>query len=209
MKIAIIGTGNVGITLGKGWAAKGHEVIFGTRDPQSEKIKNLLAEIGKNSCADSPAEAAAAAEIIVIATPWNATEGVIKSLGDLSGKTIVDATNPIGPNFSVATGEANSGAELIAQWANGGRVVKAFNSTGYNNMADPLYDDKSTTMFIAGDNTQAKAQVTQLAEDLGFDVADVGGLSMAGHVESMAFVWIHLALVQGMGREIAFKLMKR
>lgn len=209
MKIAIIGTGNVGVTLGKGWVAKEHTVIFGTRDPESDKIRALLAEMGQNGRADTPAEAAAAAEIVVIATPWNATEAVIKGLGNLAGKVLVDATNPIGPNFSVATGAANSGAELIAQWANSGAVVKAFNSTGYNNMADPLYEGQPATMFIAGDEAQAKAKVTQLAEDLGFDTADVGGLAMARHVESMAFVWIHLALVQGMGREIAFKLMKR
>lgn len=209
MKIAVIGTGNVGVALGKGWADKGHPVVFGTRDPESEKVKNLLAQVGQNSGADTPAEAAAAADVVVLATPWNTTEAVVKGLGDLAGKVIVDATNPIGPNLTVATGEANSGAELVAQAANGGSVVKAFNSTGYNNMANPDYNGQAATMFIAGDDAAAKAKVVQLAEDLGFDVADVGGLAMARHVESMAFVWINLALVQGMGREIAFKLLKR
>jgi len=87
--------------------------------------------------------------------------------------------------------------------------VKAFNTTGANNMADPIYHGEATTMFICGDDVAAKTAVTQLAQELGFDVADVGNLSKARLLEPLALVWISLAMQQGLGRNIAFKLVRR
>jgi hypothetical protein len=209
MKIAVIGTGNVGRALGAGWAKKGHQVIFGSRDPDSEKVQGLLAAVGPNARAAASATACVAAEVIVLATPWDTTRQVVESLGDLAGKIIVDATNPIGPGLQLAVGTTTSGAEQIAGWAKGTRVIKAFNTTGWENMADPIYQGQPVTMFICGDDAAAKATVTRLAEDLGFDVADTGALSTARYLESLAMVWIHLALVQKQGRQIAFKVVKR
>lgn len=209
MKIAIIGAGNVGRALGTNWASKGHEIIFGSRNPHSEKIREVLAAAGSNASAAGIAEAGAAAEVIVLATPWNSAEQVVESLGDLTTKIVVDAINPIGPGFQLAVGGATSGAEQIAGWAKGARVVKAFNTTGWETMADPLYLGQPATMFICGDDAQAKTVVTKLAEDLGFEVADTGPLSTARYVESLAMVWIHLAIVQKQGRQIAFKIVKR
>lgn len=209
MRIAVIGTGNVGSALGKRWAEAGHAVIFGTREPEAEKVKGLLSDIGENACADLPAEAAGAAEAIVLATPWGVTQQVVETLGDLTDKVIIDATNPIAPGLELALGTTTSGAEEIAKWADGAAVVKAFNTTGYNNMLNPDYDGQSATMFIAGDNEAAKEVVTTLSEEIGFDVADVGVLKCARYLEPMAFAWITMAMVQGMGRDIAFKLLKR
>lgn len=209
MKIAVIGTGNVGRALGTNWASKGHNVIFGSRDPHSEKVREILAAAGPNAGAAGLAEAGAAAEVIVLATPWNTNQQVVESLGDVAGKIIVDATNPIGPGFQLAVGTTTSGAEQLADWAQGARVVKAFNTTGWENMADPIYNGEPATMFICGDDAEAKTVVSGLAADLGFDVADTGPLSTARYVEPLAMVWIHLAIVQKQGRQIAFKIIKR
>lgn len=201
MKIAIIGAGNVGGALGTRWAAAGHTILFGTRDPHSEKIQTLLQAAGPNASATTAEAAVATAEVVVLATPWSATQSVVESL-DLAGKIVVDSTNPIAPGFTLAVGHESSAGELVAQWAPTANVVKAFNTTGYNNMLNPTYGGQSTTLFIAGDDAAAKQIVTELAETLGFDVADTGPLAMARYLEP-------LAMVQGHGRDIALKLVRR
>lgn len=209
MKIAIIGTGNVGQALAYGWTNKGHQVTFGSRDPAGEKAQAAVAATGGKAEVKREQAAVQEAEVVVLAVPWNAVEAVINSLGDLTGKILIDATNPIGPGFQLAVGKDNSGAELVQQWAPTARVVKAFNTTGAENMRDPIYDGKPTTMFICGDDVAAKAVAQTLAEALGFAVADTGGLIAARYLEPLAMVWIHLAIVQKQGREIAFMLLQR
>lgn len=209
MKIGIIGTGNVGSALGKGWANKGHQILFGTRQPDSEKVQTLLAEVGEKGTAVSIPDAIQQANIIVLATPWNVLAQVTQSVIHWRGKVVIDATNPIAPGFQLAVGHTTSAAEQLAAHLPGAHVVKAFNTTGAENMLDPLYDGDPITMFICGDDAEAKATVTELAEALGFDVADVGGLETARLLEPMALVWINLAIKQGLGRNIAFKLVHR
>lgn len=209
MKIAVIGTGNVGRALGKSWAKKGHQIIFGSRDPHGEKVRELLAEAGSNASATGMAEAGAGAEVIVLATPWDTALQVVEALGDLAGKIVVDAINPIGPGFQLAVGTTSSGAEQIAGWAKGAWVIKAFNTTGWETMADPIYHGEPATMFLCGDDAEAKSVVVGLAEDLGFETADTGPLATARYLEPLAMVWIHLALVQKQGRQMAFKIVKR
>ncbi|MCA9971648.1 MAG: NAD(P)-binding domain-containing protein [Anaerolineales bacterium] len=207
MKIAILGTGNVGQALGGGWARGGHAVLFGTREPAGEKARAVVEAVGGGATAVAHQTAVDAADVVVVATPWAATEALLTGLRGWAGKVLVDATNPIAPGLQLAVGKETSGGELVAGWAPGARVVKAFNTTGYNNMADPVYAGESTTMFIAGDDAAAKATVAALAEELGFDVADVGGLAAARFLEPLALVWIRLA--RGLGREIALKLVRR
>ncbi len=209
MKIAVIGTGNVGRALGMSWADKGHQVVFGSRDPQSEKVERLLGVAGPNAEAATTGEAMAGAPVVVLAMPWNAVQDVVNLIDDWTGKVLIDCTNPIGPGLQSLFSGATSGAEQVASWAEGARVVKAFNTTGAENMADPIYDGQSTTMFICGDDDEAKAEVSQLAQELGFDVADTGNLTTARLLEPLALVWINLANVQGWGRNVAFKVVKR
>jgi hypothetical protein len=209
MHIAIIGTGNVGQALAYGWTSKGHQVTFGSRNPTGEKAQAAIAATGGKAAVTREQEAVQAAEVVVLATPWEAIETVVKGLGDLAGKVLIDATNPIGPGFQLAAGKDDSGAELVQHLAPNARVVKAFNSTGAENMRDPIYDGEPTTMFICGDDAAAKTIVKSLAEDLGFAVADTGGLMTARYLEPLAMVWIHLAIVQKQGRGIAFKLVRR
>jgi NADPH-dependent F420 reductase len=210
MKIAVIGTGNVGSTLGRRWAQGGHQVIYGSREPDSPRVSKLVQDCGPNAAAASSSQAAAGAEVVVLATPWDATQAAVEAAGDLRGKIVVDCTNPFsGTSRALGGGQANSGGELVAQWAAGARVVKAFNTTGAGNMADPAYGDMAATMFICGDNPQARATVSGLAAELGFEVVDAGPLMAARYLEPLAMLWVHLAYSQAMGPAIAFKLLKR
>lgn len=209
MKIAVIGTGKVGGTLGTRWAKGGHQVTFGTRDPTSEKVRELLENAGNNARAASTSEAVVGAEVVVLAVPWNVAQQTIEAAGDVTGKVVVDCTNPIAPGLQLALGHTTSGAEQVAEWAQGARVVKAFNSTGFENMADPVYDGRPTLMPISGDDPAAKATVAELAESLGFEAVDLGPLDTARVLEPFALVWIRLAMVQGLGRNVAFRLVRR
>lgn len=210
MNIAILGAGNVGGALGKGWASKGHSIYFGVPDPQSEKMQTLLKSIGKNTRAGSVHDAAQNAEIVVLATPWPATRDAVLAAGKLAGKIVIDCTNPLEPDLSgLSIGHNTSAAEQVAQWAAGARVVKSFNTTGAGNMANTHYGSNEITMCVAGDDAAAKSTVTKLAQDLGFEVIDAGPLKNARLLEPFAMLWIYLAVKAGLGPNIAFKLLRR
>jgi predicted dinucleotide-binding enzyme len=210
MEIAIIGAGNVGSALGKGWAAEGHSIVYGVRDPGAPKLREVLSASHGKARAASVAEAASSARIVVLAVPWPAARDALSAAGDLGGKILVDATNPLRPGLDgLAVGPDTSAAEQIARWAAGASVVKAFNTTGSGNMEDPVFHGEAITMFICGDSEDAKRTVGQLAGDLGFDVVDAGALVAARHLESLALFWVHLAYNMGMGRDFAFKLVRR
>ncbi len=210
MKIAVIGTGNVGATLGKRWAAAGHSVVFGTRDPKGAKIAALLAQAGPNASAATVSRAAASGEVVVLATPWEATKSAVQSAGGLPGKVVIDCTNPIAPDMTgLSVGLTTSAGEQVAQWAPHARVVKAFNTIGSNVMADPAFGDGAATLLVCGDDADAKKTVSALAGDLGFDVVDAGGLASSRYLEPMAMLWITLAYARKLGRNIAFRLVRR
>jgi predicted dinucleotide-binding enzyme len=210
MKIAVIGIGNVGGTLGPAWAKAGNEIIFGVREPSSEKVKTLLERTGHNAQAVGVAEAAAAAEIIVFATPWSGTREAIKAAGNLAGKLVVDCTNPIAPDLKgLSIGTTTSAGEQVALWAEGAKVVKAFNTTGSGNMASPKYGSQPVTMFICGDDPEAREAVAQLAKDVGFEPCITGPLYHARYFEPMAMLWVDMAYLQGRGPEFAYKLLSR
>ncbi len=210
MKIAIIGTGNVGGTLGSRWAHNGHQVVFVSREPEGDKVQSLLARSGPNASATADsASACAGVDVLLLATPWAAVPDTLVGAGNLTGKVLLDATNPIGPGLALLTPAAGSGGEEVARLAPGAQVVKIFNTTGWGNMADPVYAGEPTSMFLCGDDAGAKGVAASLAEELGFDVADVGGLNKVHLLEAVAMTWINLAMVQGHGRDIAFKIVKR
>lgn len=210
MKISILGAGSVGSTLGRSWLTKGHEVFFGVRNPEDDKTQRLLKEIGTKAQAGTVAEAIAFGDVILIALPWQVVEATLTSAGDLSNKIIIDATNPLTPDFSaLEIGFDTSGAEQVAAWAKGAKVFKTFNQTGWENMANPVYDGKPSVMMVCGDNAEAKAIVMGLATDIGFEAIDVGELKMARLVEPFGMTWIHLAMRQGLGRDWAFQIVRR
>ncbi len=214
MNIAIIGAGNVGGSLGTRWAKGGHKVAFGVRKPEDPKVKKVLDAAGPNARVASVADAVKDAEVVGFTTPWEGTKDAIDAAKNLSGKILFDATNPItlspeGIKRGLLIGHTTSAAEQIATWAPGARVVKAFNTTGFPNMLDPKYGSQAATMFICGDDKDAKAIIKKLSDELGFDTQDVGPLSNARHLEAVAMLWIDLAFIRGWGVNFAFKIIKR
>jgi len=209
MQIGIAGSGNVGGTLGTRWAEGGHDVVFGSRRPQSAEMKALLDKSGGRARAGSIADAAAC-PVIVLATPWAAAQDTIRSMGNLAGKTLIDVVNPLQPNLAgLMLGTTTSAGEQIAQWAAGAHVVKAFNTVGSPVMADSGFDGSRVVMFYCGDHPPAKQTVHRLAAELGFDPVDAGPLTQARVLEPFALLWITLALKQGLGPGIAFELLRR
>lgn len=210
MKIGIIGSGNVGGALGSRWAKLGHEILFGTRDPQGTEMQQLAAKTSGKTRAATFIEAARECEVLLLATPWTATQHVIAGLGDLKGKILIDATNPLLPDLSGLThGTTTSGGELVADWARGAKVVKAFNTVGANIMADPTFDGHRPVLFYCGDDTEAKQVVKKLIEELVFEPVDAGPLTQARLLEPFALLWISMAYARGMGRDFAFELLRR
>lgn len=209
MNIGIIGSGNVGKALGETWRKKGHQVLFSySRDLQ--KLRAYAAELGGKASAGTPAEAVKFGEVILFAPPWPAVEDALRAVGPLKGKILIDCTNPLKPDLSgLAIGHTTSAAEELARRLAGARVVKAFNTTGAENMKNPQFGSQRATMFICGDDAGAKSVVSGLARDAGFEVVDAGSLSIARLLEPLAMLWIHLAYGQKMGTGFAFTLLKR
>jgi len=205
MKIAIVGTGNVGGALATAWAKAGHTILLGVQNPSNFKGKELLNNA--NTSVHRIHDAVRTAEVVLIATPAPAAAEVAKSLGDTKDKVIIDAMNIVmgrGP-----AGFANTADAILANTATRD-VVKCFNTTGFNNMKNPVYQGMSIDMFMAGDSEKGKRVVRQLALDAGFaECYDVGGNDKFQLMEQFAFFWINLAMMRGHGREIAFKLLKR
>jgi 8-hydroxy-5-deazaflavin:NADPH oxidoreductase len=205
VRIAIIGAGKVGATLGRGWTRRWHTVTYGVRDPGAKAA--ALAQGGAQVAL--PRQAVEWSDVVVLATPWAATREVVEALGDFGGRPLLDATNPIGPGLTSAVSGGGSGGELVQSWAPTARVVKIFNTTGVENMAAPVYGDEATTMFYCGDDEPACGIAAKLATDLGFDAVPAGPLRNARHLESLALLWITLSMAQGANRGIAFKLLRR
>ena len=214
MRITVIGAGNVGGTLGRRWAGLGHDVTFGLRDPEGGRRgregwrrtatprPRRLHRRGDRRGGGDPARHSVGGD---------ARRGA--RAGPLDGVIVMDATNPLGAGLSLLAGpHGESGGEQVQALIPKARVVKAFSTTGFNNMADPVYDGAPTVMFYAGDDAAAKRAVHELTSILGFDAIDAGPLRRSRELEHMAALWIALAAgigVKAMGREIAFRLVRR
>jgi len=149
MNIGIIGSGNVGGTLGTRWAKGGHQVIFGSRDPGAGDMKELLARAGSNARGAKLQDAAKSGDVLLLAMPWPVTKEVMQGLGDLTVKILIDATNPVLPDLSgLALGMTTSAGEQVAGWARGAKVVKAFNTVGANIMANPAFGQEKPVLFF-------------------------------------------------------------
>jgi 8-hydroxy-5-deazaflavin:NADPH oxidoreductase len=204
MRIAIIGAGSVGATLGRAWVKLGEDVIWGVRNPADPKHATLPKERAK-----APAEAVKEAEIVVIATPWSAAEAVVKSLGSLAGKIVIDCTNPLGmgpDGLQLVLGFNTSAGEQVASWALGAFVFKTLNTTGAGNMAKAADYPVKPVMLVAGDDADRKPAVMELVGKLGFEPVDAGPLKNARLLEPFAMVWIDQAMKRGRGRDFAFAL---
>lgn len=209
MRIAVIGTGNVGGALGTGWVRTGHEVIFGARDPNTDGVSQLLSRSGRKASAATVESAVAQADVVALAIPWAAVSEVLPQIAPaLSGKVVIDCTNP-STSFPAVDHSSGSGGEQVAKMVSGAYVVKAFNTTGFENIENPKYGAETVTMFYAGDHAVAKKVVHDLARDLGFDPVDAGALKQAQMLEMLASLWGSLAYGQKLGRGIAFRLLQK
>jgi hypothetical protein len=210
MKIGIIGAGNVGGTLGRILTKKGHSIVFGVRDPHSTKVQATVESTGQNAPATSVKEAAAFGEVLILAAPWNGTQEAIAQAGDLTGKIVADATNPIeltpaGLAAGLTVGHTTSAAEEIAKWAIGASVVKAFNNIGASCFENLQFGTQTATAFICGDSAEAKQVVTNRVREIGFEAIDAGHLKQARLLEPAGMLWIHLAF-SGMGQDFSIAL---
>lgn len=209
MKIAVIGAGSVGGTLGRRWAELGHAVCFGVRDVDDADAKALVAKIKSDARLAGVRAAAADADVVVLAVPYAASAAALAAAGDLSGKILIDVTNPVGAGFTLAVGPGTSGAEEVAKLAPRSRVYKAMNQVGFEVMANPAFAEGKPVMFVAGDDDAGKKVVLELVASLGFEVIDAGDLKIARLIEPFALLWIHLMARRHLGRHFAFSMLRR
>jgi predicted dinucleotide-binding enzyme len=205
MNIAVIGTGNIGGRLAKVWASKGHRIFLGTRNPDDEKIKNIINVNPKNISAHSPVAAAQQADVILMALPASAAFEGTKQLGDIKGKILVDSMNAV---FRKPAGYIKT-SEAIRAASGNDHIVKCFNWIGAENMDNPHYGNEVADMILCGNHAEDKKIVKQLAEDCGFNVYDIGGLDKEPITEHAALLWGSLAFGAGLGRNISFKILRR
>ena len=190
--IAVIGTGDVGSALGPEFAAQGHTIVYGSREPQRGKVKELVDKTGELASATTPADAAAQADIVVLAVPGLMVEEITRSLGDLSGKIIIDPTNPLERRMNrLEHAVDTSNAEIIQAAAPGAYVVKAFNTLNWKTMVEPSSAGGPVSIPLVGDNGRAKKKVAELVSGMGLEPIDVGPLRDARWVEGMLILWIN------------------
>jgi len=190
--IAVIGTGKVGSALGTELAAEGHTIVYGSRDPTSETVRTLVEKSGANSRATFQSDAIKGADIVILAVPGLLAGDIAASLGDLSGKIIIDPTNPV--QFSdggIRHGVATSNGELIQDAAPDAFVVKAFNALSWQYMIDPDASGGPITIPIVGNDADAKATVAKLIESLDLHAIDLGPIEHSRWVEGMAVLLIN------------------
>ena len=190
--IAIIGTGDVAKALGPEFAAQGHTIIYGSRNPGGDKAQDLVKISGKDAAAVSPQEAVIDADIVVLAVPGLLVGEIVKGLGDLSDKIIIDPTNPLERRIlTFHHAVETSNAQIIQAIAPDAYVVKAFNTLNWRTMIDPDATGGPISIPLAGDSRRAKKVVAKLVEGMGLEAIDVGGIENAHWVEGMLMLWIN------------------
>lgn len=211
VKVGVLGSGDVGKVLGGGFLKLGHEVRIGSRSP--EKLNEWAAKAGSGASTGTFAEAAQFGDIIVLATHGEGTQSAIEMAGanSFDGKVVIDATNPLdfssgGPQLSI--GFNDSLGERVQRWLPKAKVVKAFNTVGNADMIDPQFPGGPPTMFIAGNDADAKKLVTQVCEAWGWDVADLGGIDASRYLEPMCLTWVLYGIRTGQWNH-AFKMLRK
>jgi predicted dinucleotide-binding enzyme len=187
MNLSILGAGNVGMALARALLRAGQPVTLGVPDPA--RHAESVAALGSQATLTGSDEAVERGELVILAVPYPAALAIAQTRADWQGRVLVDATNPLLPGLAgLSLGTTTSGAEQIAARAHGARVVKAFNTTGAENMADSRYALGQPMMPVAGDDAAARQQVLALATMVGFDAIDMGPLTAARYLEPLAMV---------------------
>ena len=204
IKIVVLGAGNIGGTLGRKWVAAGHQVVFGVNNPNGEKARKLRSELGDRAVIHTTAEALAThPDVVVLAIPGPSMNGTIEQYAQqLDGKIIIDTANKMGSNTH------NSFAAL-QQHAPHSPIYRAFNSLGWENFANPLFDGTPADLFFCGTDGEPRTTVEQLIADIGLRPVYLGGVEQVSVVDSLLNLWFALAIGQGKGRQLAFKTLNR
>ncbi len=195
--IAVIGTGDMGSALGKKFAAAGHRIVYGSREPSSDTVKNLVAATGHGATATTQRTAAQQGSIVILAVPWAPMEQVVTGIGDLRGKILIDISTAYrqAADGYLELPDDSSTSELVQKWAPGARVVKtAFSAASV--IEDPSKYGEPTVTYIAADDRGAKEIVARLAIQLNLFPIDAGPLRMAKSIDHMGLLYL-TPLVQG------------
>jgi predicted dinucleotide-binding enzyme len=186
-RIAVIGAGNIGRTLGGKWAAAGHEVVYGVRAPGAPGTTSV-------------AEAAAGAEVVLLAVPGAAAKGVIAELGErLRGKVVIDATNDV---------QGSGKLHALDELSDDAHPVRAFNTLGWENFADPFIGGITVDLLFAAEEGIATTTAERLIRDIGLEPVRLGGIETFDLVDCLTRVWFTLAFQRKLGRRIAFKVLR-
>ncbi len=200
MNIRVLGAGNIGGTLGRKWAAHGHEVVFGVRNPQAEKVQSLLASIGHGATAVTVPTSIANVDVVVFAIPGRAMAETISQLGSqLHGKILIDTTNNVGQ----ATMHS---LDALRQAAPGSPLFRAFSTLGWENFANPVIDGLQVDLFYCGDHGEGQTAVHALIAAIGLRPVYIGGLDQAHLIDALTRLWFVVVQQQGQGRHLAFKM---
>lgn len=214
MRPGILGTGDVGKALGKGFITLGHEVRIGSRQAQNEKALAWAREMGPKASVGTFAEAATFGEVVVLATLGVANEEALKMAGPerLRGKVVIDTTNPLdfsaGMPPKLAVSGNDSAGERVQRLLPDAHVVKAFNTSGNAFMFRPNLPGGPPDMFICGNNADAKKNVSQILTDFGWGIIDIGGIEGSRYLEAMCIVWVLAGIGTGNWNQ-AFKMLRR
>lgn len=195
--IAVIGTGNMGSALGKKFAAAGHRIVYGSRDPSRDTVRNLVEATGHGATATTQRNAAQQGDIVILAVPWAPMEEIVRNIGDLRGKILIDLSTAYRQAVDgyLELFEDSSTSELIQQWAPDARVVKtAFSAAEV--IEDPSKYGEPTVTYIAADDRGAKEIVARLATQLNLFPLDAGPLRMAKSIDHMGLLYL-TPLIQG------------
>ncbi len=214
MKIGILGTGDVGKAIGKGFITLGHEVMLAGREAGNEKAAAWAQSMGERAHTGAFADAAKFGELIVLATLGVVTDQAIglAGLDNFDGKLVWDTTNPLdfskGMPPSLVGGLGSSAGEKIQAQIPKAKVVKVFNTVGNALMFQPnVAGGIRPDMFICGDDEEAKRQTGALVGEFGWDIVDIGGINCSHYLESMCMVWVYSAIKRGTWMQ-AFKLLR-
>jgi 8-hydroxy-5-deazaflavin:NADPH oxidoreductase len=201
VRIGVLGSGNIGGTLGAKWSAAGHDVMFGVRNASSPKAKAAMDNAGAKSKLGSIADAARFGDVVVIALPNTAVETTVSSIArELGDKIIVDTTNRFGAPVV-------NHIEAIRAAAPQAKIYRAFNSIGWENFANPVVEGQKADLFYCGPEGDAQGIVERLIEDIGLRPIRVGGLEAAPLVDSVGSLWVTLVNSQYRNRRMAFRLL--
>lgn len=201
--IAVLGSGTVGTTLAGGFIKHGHSVILASREPDKPEVHAWVDEHGERACSANYEDAVGAADWVVLAIPGEVAEKTLRGLGEglLGGKLLIDVSNNLGTGehgqISLPMGLEDSAAQRIQRDMPSVRIVKAFNSTGYQSMIDPQPECAPPDMPICGDDEDAKAQVGELLRELGWDPVDLGGIEFVPLIEAMTAAWVRVGRATG------------